>query len=100
MKLEQVLANIRTVRHFAMDSHEAARYAALLAGTSARVNSSAHADGLFMGGLMLGGYGSLLAVLFYGGMLVAQRKLSAGGLTSFAMYSATVGLSFSGLSQV
>ena len=53
-----------------------------------------------MGGLMFGGYGSLLGVLFYGGTLVARGKLSVGALTSFAMYSATVGLGFSGISQV
>lgn len=98
--LEEVLSNIRTVRLFAKDEHEARRYASDLAATSPFVHASARAEGLFMGGLMFGGYGSLMGVLFYGGSLVAQGKISVGALTSFAMYSATVGLGFSGLSQV
>jgi ABC-type multidrug transport system fused ATPase/permease subunit len=99
-RLEEVISNMRTVRLFAKDEHEARCYAADLAATSPLVHASARAEGLFMGGLMFGGYGSLLGVLFYGGTLVAQGKLSVGALTSFAMYSATVGLGFSGLSQV
>ena len=49
---------------------------------------------------MFGGYGSLLCVLYYGSVLVSRGHLSVGSLTSFAMYSATVGLGFSGISQV
>jgi len=39
-------------------------------------------------------------VLYYGGTLVAKEKMTVGSLTSFAMYSATMGLGFSGLSQL
>ena len=60
INLEQVLAHIKTVRHFAMESEEARRYAAQLAHTCTHVHAAAHADGLFMGGLMFGGYGSLV----------------------------------------
>ena len=41
---------------------------------------------------------SLMAVLFYGGKLLGKGKMTAGGLTRFAIQSAFVGLGFSGLS--
>ena len=100
VNLEQVLSNIRTVRHFAMDEQEAHRFGSALEHTATHVHTAAHAEGVFMGGLMFGGYGSLLGVLSYGSVLVSRGHLSIGALTSFALYSATVGLGFSGLSQV
>ena len=53
-----------------------------------------------MGGPAFAGFSSLMGVLCYGGTLVNAGQLSVGALTSFVMYSATVGLGFSGLSQL
>eukprot|EP00293_Proteomonas_sulcata_P009845 CAMPEP_0184304622 /NCGR_PEP_ID=MMETSP1049-20130417/14084_1 /TAXON_ID=77928 /ORGANISM="Proteomonas sulcata, Strain CCMP704" /LENGTH=430 /DNA_ID=CAMNT_0026616463 /DNA_START=302 /DNA_END=1596 /DNA_ORIENTATION=+ len=121
---EERMANFRTVRLFAMEEHEAKRYAELLEQTEPLVRQSANAEGVLMGGLVrglafkmregcsvqvltprvpgtaTGGFTSLIAVLYYGGTLVAKEKMTVGSLTSFAMYSATMGLGFSGLSQL
>jgi ABC-type bacteriocin/lantibiotic exporter with double-glycine peptidase domain len=43
---------------------------------------------------------SLMAVLSFGGILIAQKKMTAGNLTRFAMTSGFVGLGFAGLSTV
>ena len=42
---------------------------------------------------------SLLGVLFVGGKLISQGKMTAGDLTKFALRSAFCGLGFSGLSR-
>ena len=76
VNLEQVLSNIRTVRHFAMDEQEAHRFGSALEHTATHVHTAAHAEGVFMGGLMFGGYGSLLGVLSYGSVLVSRGHLS------------------------
>ena len=43
---------------------------------------------------------SLMSVLTFGGVLISQKKMTAGNLTRFAMTSAFVGLGFAGLSTV
>ncbi|EKX37099.1 hypothetical protein GUITHDRAFT_78381 [Guillardia theta CCMP2712] len=98
--VDEKLANIRTVRLFSMEDYEGEEYANLLNSTQEDVKHAAHAEGLFLGGLAFGGFTSLLGVLYYGGTLVERNLITVGALTSFAMYSATVGLGFSGLSQV
>eukprot|EP00960_Hanusia_phi_P015730 463302-Hanusia_phi.AAC.8 len=97
--VEEKLANMRTVRLFSMEEYEGEEYRNLLSLTEEDVRRAAHAEGLFLGGLAFGGFTSLLGVLYYGGTLVEKNVITVGALTSFAMYSATVGLGFSGLSQ-
>mmetsp|Transcript_38126 Transcript_38126/g.74503 ORF Transcript_38126/g.74503 Transcript_38126/m.74503 type:complete len:611 (-) Transcript_38126:179-2011(-) len=97
---EERIANIRTVRLFGQEEQEAQRFGDMLDEMTGLVNRAAHGEGLLMGGLAFSGFTALLAVQCYGGSLVRRKLLSVGSLTSFAMYSATVGLGFSGLSQL
>ncbi len=46
----------------------------------------------------LSGYGIILSVLYFGGLMVTESSLTAGQLTSFLLYASYVGISFSGLS--
>ena len=66
------------------------RYGALLDSTADMVCQASNAEGMLMGGLLFGGFSSLMAVLAYGGSLVRAGKLTVGALTSFATYSAMV----------
>jgi ABC-type multidrug transport system fused ATPase/permease subunit len=57
------------------------------------------ANGFFYGGTGLSGNIVILALLYYGGSMVAEGVMSVGDLTSFFLYTAYVGGSFIGLSS-
>jgi len=91
--------NIRTVRLFSKEEHEIERFEAALDSLQASGRRAGLAEGGFMGGLSFSLNTSLLAVVVYGGSLVRAGAITAGQLTSFAMYSGLVGLGFSQLSS-
>ena len=97
---EERISNIRTVRLFGQEEAESLKFDEILDDMQHLVGSAANGEGMLMGGLAFSGFTSLLAVLCYGGSLVRRNLLTVGSLTSFAMYSATVGLGFSGISQL
>jgi len=97
VRAEERLANIRTVKVFGCEEQEAARFDELMDGTASLASDSASADGLFMGGLSLAGFTSMLMVVYFGGSQVKDGKLSSGKLTAFAIHSSMVGLGASGL---
>ncbi len=51
----------------------------------------------FDGGVHMAANLSLIAVLWYGGGLVASQAMSAGDLTAFLLYSVYTGFNISGL---
>jgi ABC-type multidrug transport system fused ATPase/permease subunit len=59
----------------------------------------AFANGMFFGGTGLSGNIVVLALLYYGGSMVAEGVMSVGDLTSFFLYTAYVGGSLIGLSS-
>ena len=56
-------------------------------------------EGAFMSFINITTNMSLVAVLSYGGLLLAKKEMTPGDLTRFAMQSAFVGLGFAGLSS-
>ena len=87
---EEALSGIRTVRAFAREDAEDARYHAEvevafdLARVRARYNAAFGAVAAFTG------YGAISGVLWYGGRLLAAGGLSMGQLTSFLLYTFTL----------
>ncbi|XP_077543091.1 ATP-binding cassette sub-family B member 10, mitochondrial-like [Haemaphysalis longicornis] len=94
---EEQLSNIRTVRAFAKESFEGNRYSKGLSNLLDVVNSETWLKAVFFGCTGATGNMIVLAVLYYGGVLMSDGKLSVGSLSSFLLYAAYVGVSIGGL---
>ncbi|NOJ83109.1 ABC transporter ATP-binding protein [Myxococcus xanthus] len=97
---EEDLSGIRTVRSFAAERHEVERYSAAVERSFTLAKKRALQTSVFMGVASIAGYGSIAAVLWYGGRLVVEGGLSVGELTSFLIYTMLVAFSFSGIAEL
>ncbi len=97
---EETLSGIRTVRSFAAEQIEVARYAAAVTGSFDLARTRAMMASTFIGVASFAAYAAIAAVLWRGGRLVAAGTLSAGGLTSFLVYTMLVAVSLGGLTDL
>jgi ATP-binding cassette subfamily B protein len=97
---EEGLSGIRTVRSFAAEGTEVSRYSSAVDRALVLARKRFAHSSVFMGGASIAGYGSIAAVLWYGGRLVVAGELSVGALTSFLMYTLVVAMSFSGIAEL
>ncbi|CAL8113382.1 unnamed protein product [Orchesella dallaii] len=95
---EEALANIRTVKTFAMEEQELQKYRTEIEELR-RLNIDLGAGiGLFQGGSNLFLNGIVLGVMYTGGKLIAAQKLSSGDLMSFLVASQTIQRSLANMS--
>ncbi len=97
---EESLAGIRTVRSFAAEPSEVARYSAAVTASFVLSRTRALMASSFIGVASFAAYASIAAVLFYGGHLVSSGTLTAGELTSFLVYTVLVAVSLGGLTDL
>ncbi len=97
---EESIAGIRTVRSFAAEPIEQERYGATVDTSFSIARMRIRTTGVFMGVASFFGYAAAAAMLWYGGHLVLDGKLSVGGLTSFLVYTIMVGFSLGALSEL
>ncbi|KYF48062.1 ABC transporter permease [Sorangium cellulosum] len=97
---EEALSGLRTVRAFAAEQREAARYAGRVAESFELARSRIRASSTFLGVVNLAGYSAAALVLWYGGHLVVDGRLTLGGLTSFLIYTFVVAFALGGLSDL
>lgn len=95
---EESFGAIRTVRSFAQEAYEISRYSSQVEETLNLGIKQARVVGLFFGGLNAASTLSVIVVVIYGANLTINGSMSPGALTSFILYSLTVGSSVSGLS--
>ncbi len=95
---EETLAGVRTVRAFARERHEAARYGEAVMRAFELARKRAWLGASFQGAVSFAGYGSIAAVLWYGGVLLSEGNMSFGELTSFLLYTFTVAFAIGALS--
>jgi ATP-binding cassette subfamily B protein len=91
------LASIRTVRTFAREKHELEQFQAISRPAMAAQSDAASAHGKFMGTVDFGVKSATVGLIGFGASMVRKGSLSAGGLTSFVMYTTLVGLGIAGL---
>ncbi|XP_075530169.1 ATP-binding cassette sub-family B member 10, mitochondrial-like [Dermacentor variabilis] len=94
---EEQLSHIRTVRAFTKESFEIKRYAEGLSRLLDKVNTETWLRAVFFGCTGATGNMIVLAVLYYGGILMSDGRLTVGNLSSFLLYAAYVGVSIGGL---
>ncbi|KAK1419850.1 hypothetical protein QVD17_29231 [Tagetes erecta] len=97
---EETFGAVRTVRSFAQENYEISRYSEKVDETLKLGLQYAKVVGLFFGGLNAASTLSVIVVVIYGANLTIAGSMSPGSLTSFILYSLTVGSSVSGLSSI
>jgi ABC transporter fused permease/ATP-binding protein len=97
---DESLAGVRTVRSFAAEKSEVRRYSAAVEKAFELARSRARQSSTFMAVASFGGFAAAAAVLWYGGRLVVDDKLSVGGLMSFLMYSMFVAFALGALTDL
>lgn len=95
---EESFGAIRTVRSFAQEGREVSRYSKQVNETLKLGLKQAKVVGMFFGGLNAASTLAVIVVVLYGARLTITGFMSPGALTSFILYSLTVGSSVSGLS--
>lgn len=97
---EETFGGVRTVRSFARESGEVERYGAAVDRSYRLAAKRALARGVFNGFIGFAGYGSIALVVWYGGRLVLDDRLSSGDLTAFLLYTLMVAVSMSALANL
>ncbi|KAG6716540.1 hypothetical protein I3843_04G049500 [Carya illinoinensis] len=95
---EESFGAIRTVRSFAQEAYTISKYSEKVDDTLKLGLRQARVVGLFSGGLNAASTLSVIVVVVYGAYLTITGFMTAGSLTSFILYSLTVGSSVSALS--
>ncbi len=95
---EETLGNIRTVRSFAREEQEVARYDARVEEAFGLGRKLAVTYGAFQGAMGFGAYAAIALVLWYGGGLVMEGTMSVGDLTAFMLYTLFLAFSLGGIS--
>jgi len=93
---EETLSAIRTVKLFANEKRESARYGEQVDKVYELGKKSGIYSGSFYGAVGLAGNLAMLSVLTYGGCMVVDNAISIGDLTSFLLYSVYVAFALSG----
>jgi ABC-type multidrug transport system fused ATPase/permease subunit len=84
---EEAISGVRTVRAFAREEQEGARYA-----------RRALAMGIFQSVLGFAGFATIALVVWWGGSLVIEDRMTVGDLTAFLIYTGLVAVSLGALS--
>ncbi len=92
---EETLGGMRTVRAFSRESKESTRYNTAIDSALGVARKRINIVSAFQGIMAVVAYSSLGLVLWFGGHLMLEGKMSAGELTQFVLYTATVALSLS-----
>ncbi|XP_016552446.1 ABC transporter B family member 27 [Capsicum annuum] len=95
---EESFGAIRTVRSFAKEQYAISGYSDKVDETLKLGLRQAKVVGLFSRGLSAASTLSVIIVVIYGAYLAITGSMTAGSLTSFILYSLTVGSSISSLS--
>lgn len=94
---EETLSGIRTVRAFAREDQEGARYEAAVEESFEVARKRAFAVSIFSGVVSFAAFSAIAIVIWYGGHLVFQKQMSVGVLTSFLLYTLLVAVSLGAL---
>lgn len=94
---EETIAGIRTVRAFARERAETERYGERIWESFQVSRRRIRVVALFVGVMTLAAFGSVSAVLWFGGRMVMGGDLTVGELASFILYTLIVAMSLSAL---
>ena len=94
---EEAFSQIRTVQSFVQERAERARYGERIAASVRLALKRARVRGVFFGMLTFSTFAAIVFVLWQGGLLVLDGKLTAGALVGFLLYTITIAASIGAL---
>ncbi|MBA2323381.1 MAG: ATP-binding cassette domain-containing protein [Pseudonocardiales bacterium] len=94
---EEAFSQIRTVQSFVQERAERARYGERIAASVRTALKRAQVRGVFFGMLTFSTFAGIVYVLWQGGLLVLDGKLTAGALVGFLLYTITIAASIGAL---
>ncbi|HMV65261.1 MAG TPA: ABC transporter transmembrane domain-containing protein [Myxococcota bacterium] len=94
---EESLSGVRTVRAFAAEGAEIARYGTANQHSYELAARRAFAYGAFQGVAGFAGYVAIAIVVWYGGRMVIDGAMTFGDLTAFLLYTLMVAMSLGAL---
>jgi ABC transporter fused permease/ATP-binding protein len=97
---EESLSGIRTVRSFAAERHEVERYRTATERAYDIARRRVSQSSIFMAAASSASYLASAVVLWYGGRLVLDGKMTVGNLTSFLIYSMMVAFALGALTDL
>ncbi|MFL5350741.1 MAG: ABC transporter ATP-binding protein [Hyalangium sp.] len=97
---EESLSGVRTVRSFAAEKSEVARYTSAVEKSFQISRRRIRQSSTFMAIASFGGFAASVVVLWYGGRLMVNGVLTVGGLASFMLYSTTVAFALGALTDL
>ncbi|MFY0525712.1 ABC transporter ATP-binding protein [Archangium gephyra] len=97
---EESLSGIRTVRSFAAERHEVERYRSATERAYDIARRRVGQSSVFMAAASSASYLASAVVLWYGGRLVLDGKMTVGNLTSFLIYSMMVAFALGALTDL
>ncbi|WP_242927004.1 ABC transporter ATP-binding protein [Pontibacter vulgaris] len=98
--VEETLQAISTVKAFTNEFFEVGRYKASLGRAVTTALSAAYYRGAFITFIIVGLFGGIILVIWYGATLVHNGDLTIGDLTSFIIYTVFIGASVGGLGEI
>jgi subfamily B ATP-binding cassette protein MsbA len=96
---EEALSQIRTVQSFVQEPAERERYGERVLASVRAALVRAEVRGLFFGILTFATFGGIVFVLWQGGLLVLDGKLSPGALVSFLLYTVFIAAAIGALAS-
>jgi len=96
---EEALSQIRTVQSFVQEPAERQRYGERVLASVKAALVRAEVRGIFFGVLTFTTFGGIVFVLWQGGLLVLDGKLTPGALVSFLLYTVTIAAAIGALAS-
>jgi ATP-binding cassette subfamily B protein len=97
---DETIGGMRTVRSFAAEEMEAARYSGAVQKSFQLARSRAGAGASFMAAASFAAYTSAALVFWYGGRMVVDGRMTLGGLTAFLVYTLVVAFSLGAIADL
>ncbi|WP_276499256.1 ABC transporter ATP-binding protein [Pontibacter litorisediminis] len=98
--VEETLQAINTVKAFTNEMFEVGRYKTTLNRAVKTAIAGAYYRGAFITFIIVGLFGGIILVIWYGATLVANGDIAQGDLVSFVLYTVFIGASVGGLGDL
>lgn len=98
--VEETLQSIHAVKSFTSELFEIARYGKAMKGVVHTALSVAKYRAAFISFLIFMLFGGIVAIMWYGALLVQSGEMTVGDLVSFVLYTTFIGASIAGLGDL
>jgi ABC-type multidrug transport system fused ATPase/permease subunit len=98
--VEETMQAIQVVKAFTNEAYETERYGAALNRSVRAALQASWLRGAFVSFIIVGLFGGIIAVIWYGALCVQSGDLTIGELFSFILYTTFIGASVGGLGEI